>query len=152
MKIAIGADHGGFKLKEKLKKYLKTKGHSVRDFGTYSLASCDYPKIGFEVALAIAKKKAKMGILVCKTGIGQAIVANKIPGVRAGVCSDVRCARYSRKHNDTNVLVLGSLFIKEALAKKILSVWLATKFEAGRHKRRLNQIKEIEKKFLKKVK
>ncbi len=148
MIIAIGADHGGFRLKEKIKKYLKSRGYIVKDCGTHSLESCDYPQIGLEVAQAVAAKKADKGLLICKTGIGQSIVANKVPGIRAAVCFNLTSARYSRQHNDANVLVLGSLFVKENLAKRILGVWLREKFEGGRHKRRVNQIKNIEKKFL----
>ena len=122
MIIAIGADHGGFKLKEKIKEYLAKNGHIVKDYGTHSLKSCDYPQIGFKVAQAVAAKKAERGLLICKTGIGQSIVANKVPGIRAAVCLNVKCARYSRKHNDANVLVLGSLFVKENLARRISSV------------------------------
>ncbi|MFH1856190.1 MAG: ribose 5-phosphate isomerase B [Candidatus Omnitrophota bacterium] len=147
MIIAIGADHGGFELKEKVKEYLNKKGHKVKDYGTHSTESCDYPKIGFEVAKAVSDKKVSRGILVCKTGIGEAIVANKVPGARAAVCPNITCARFSRQHNDVNVLVFGSLFVKEAEAKKILDVWLETKFEGGRHKRRVNQIREIERKI-----
>lgn len=146
MIIAMGADHGGFRLKEKIKKYLEKAGYIVKDYGTYSLESCDYPQIGFKVAQAVAGKKADRGLLLCKTGIGQSIVANKIPGIRAAVCFNLACARYSRQHNDANVLILGSLFIKENLAKRILSIWLKTKFEGGRHKRRINQIRAIERK------
>lgn len=147
MIVAIGADHGGFKLKEKIKKYLKSKGYIVKDCGTHSLKSCDYPQIGLEVAQAVATKKADKGLLICKTGIGQSIVANKVPGIRAAVCFNLTSARYSRQHNDANVLVLGSLFVNENLANRILGVWLREKFEGGRHKRRVNQIKKIEKRI-----
>ncbi len=147
MIIAIGADHGGFRLKEKIKKYLKSRDYIVKDYGTHSLESCDYPQIGFKVAQAVATKKVDKGLLICKTGIGQSIVANKVPGIRAAVCFNLTSARYSRQHNDANVLVLGSLFVKENLAKRILGVWLKEKFEGGRHKRRINQIKEIEKRI-----
>jgi len=147
MIIAIGADHGGFALKEKMKLYLEHIGCTVKDCGTYSLESCDYPQIGFEVAQAVAGKKAHKGLLICKTGVGQSIVANKVPGIRAAVCLSAACAAYSRRHNDANVLVFGSLFVKEALAKRILSTWLKTKFEGGRHRRRVEQIKKIENKI-----
>jgi ribose 5-phosphate isomerase B len=152
MIIAIGADHAGFRLKEKIKKYLKDAGYLVKDYGTNSLESCDYPQIGLKVALAVAHKRARRGLLICKTGVGQSIVANKVPGVRAAVCLNLSSARYSRKHNDANVLVFGSLFLRESMAKRILGVWLKTKFEGGRHKRRVSQIREIEKKFLKTTK
>ncbi len=147
MIIAVGADHGGFRLKEKIKKYLKSRDYIVKDCGTHSLESCDYPKIGLKVAQVVATKKADKGLLICKTGIGQSIVANKVPGIRAAVCFNLTSARYSRQHNDANVLVLGSLFVNENLAKRILGIWLKTKFEGGRHKRRINQIKEIGKRI-----
>lgn len=145
MIIAIGADHGGFKLKEKIKKYLVKRGYTVRDYGTCSEESCDYPEIGYRVAEAVIKRKAAKGILICKTGIGQAIVANKVLGIRAAVCHNLTAARYSREHNDVNVLVLAGLFVDEDTAKKITALWLKTRFQGGRHRRRVEQIKKIEK-------
>ena len=146
-KIAIASDHAGFALKEKLKSYLKRKGFLVEDFGTYSEERCDYPGYAYQVAVAVSSGKIKKGILICKSGIGNSIVANRLPGVRAALCYNVEAAKLSRQHNDSNVLVLGSGFVNSAKAKKILSVWLSTGFEGGRHKWRLDEIKEIEKKI-----
>ncbi len=147
MKIAIGADHGGFELKEKLVKFLKNKGYQVKDFGTFSAQSCDYPPISYEVAKEVSLKKADRGVLICKTGLGMAMVANKLPKVRAAVCHNLKLAVSSREHNDANILVYGSLFIKGNLAKKILAVWLKTPSLGQRHKRRVKQIESIEKKL-----
>lgn len=145
MKIAIGSDHGGFQLKEKIAGFLRKKGYKVLDFGTDSLESCDYPLIACEVAKSVAKKKADKGILVCKTGIGNSIVANKVKGIRAALCYNIKAAELSRRHNNSNVLVLGALFTDIAKAKDIMGVWLKTKFEGGRHTRRVKQIERIEK-------
>jgi len=145
-KIAIGADHGGFRLKEKLKKYLEKKGYAIEDFGTYDQRPCDYPLMGHEVAKSVSKGKFKKGILICKTGIGMAIIANKARNVRSGVCNTVNQARTSRLHNDTNVLSLAAKYINFEKAKKITSVWLKTKALGTRHKRRVNQIERLEKK------
>ena len=149
LRIAIGADHGGFALKEKLVKFLKSKGHQVKDFGTTSAKSCDYPLIGYKVAKEISLKKAERGVLICKTGIGLAMVANKLPKVRAAVCHDIKSAISSREHNDANLLVFGALFIKENLAKKILGIWLKAKALGERHGRRVKQIEAIENKLRK---
>jgi ribose 5-phosphate isomerase B len=146
-KIAIASDHAGFNLKEKLKPYLSGKGFFVEDLGAYSRERCDYPEFAYGLAKEVSRGKIKSGILICKSGIGNSITANKLPGVRAALCYNVRAARLSRQHNDSNVLVLGSAFVNEALAKRIVGVWLATKFEGGRHRRRLNQIRNIEKKI-----
>jgi len=146
-KILIASDHAGFILKEELKKYLISKGLGVKDLGTYSLESCDYPVYAGALAEYISKKRYSRGILICKTGIGNSIVANRFPGVRASLCYNVEAARLTREHNDSNVLVLGSAFVSQKVAKKILDVWLATKFLGGRHRRRLNLLKEIERKL-----
>ncbi len=143
--IAIASDHGGFDLKEKLKDYLAGKGLRVKDFGTCCAWTCDYPDYSGELAGVISSGKYKRGILICKSGIGNSIVANRFPGVRAALCYNLKAAKLSRRHNDSNVLVLGSLFVKTSLAKKIVSLWLATEFEGGRHARRLNKIKDLEK-------
>lgn len=142
--ILIASDHAGFKLKEKLKCYLENKGIRLKDLGTYSDRRCDYPQFAYALAKEISQGGFKRGILVCKTGIGNSIVANRFPGVRAALCYNVRAARLSRQHNDSNVLVLGSSFVNERLAKKITDIWLETRFQGGRHKRRLDQIKKIE--------
>lgn len=147
MKIVIGCDHGGFKLKERLKVYLKKAGHKVRDLGTYSQESCDYPKISEKVAKKVAKRKSLRGILICRTGIGSSIVANKIPGIRASLCYNKEVAKLSREHNDANLLVLGADFLDFKEAKEILKIWLKTPFIGGRHRRRVLQIKRLEKKL-----
>ena len=143
--IIIASDHAGFALKEKLKSYLKNKGIPTKDLGTDSDQRCDYPQFAYALAREISRQKFKKGILVCKSGIGNSIVANRLTSVRAALCYNVKAARLSRQHNDSNVLVLGSAFVKEKLATRILDVWLNTKFKGGRYKRRLNQIKKIEK-------
>jgi len=145
-RIAIGADHGGFKLKEILKSYLSKKGYKVEDFGTDSDESCDYPPIGYKVARGVSRGKFERGILICKTGIGMAIIANKLKNVRSGVCNNVNQAKTSRLHNDTNVLSLASKYINANYARKIVNVWLKTRALGSRHKRRVNQIKKLEKK------
>ncbi|MBM3252831.1 MAG: ribose 5-phosphate isomerase B [Candidatus Omnitrophica bacterium] len=149
MKIAIGTDHGGFELKEKLVKFLKKESHIVKDFGTNSLESCDYPEFGIKVSRAISSRRFDRGVLICKTGVGFSIVANKFPNVRAVVANNIKVAKLSRQHNDTNVLVFGSMFVNFKKAKKILDIWLNTSFEGGRHSRRVNQIKILEKRLLK---
>jgi len=145
MKIAIGADHGGFKLKEILKKFLRKKGHQVKDFGTYSEESYDYPIVGFELSKAVGRKTFTRGILICKTGVGMSIVANKIRGVRAALCDRIDIARSSRMHNDANVLILAANIVSAAKAKRIVGIWLSTPALRGRHRRRVSQISEIEK-------
>ncbi|MDP2940047.1 MAG: ribose 5-phosphate isomerase B [Candidatus Omnitrophota bacterium] len=145
-KIIIGADHRGFKLKEKIKLFLKAKGFAVEDKGTCSEEPCDYPKIAFKVGLGVVRAKNSRGILICKTGIGDSIAANKVKGVRAALCYNMKAARLSRQHNDANVLVLGSDFVREKLAKEIIETWLKIEFEGGRHLRRINQIKRFEEK------
>lgn len=145
MRIAMGADHGGFKLKEILKKFLGKKGHQVKDFGTYSEESCDYPPVGFELSKAVGRRTFTRGILICKTGVGMSIVANKIRGVRAALCDRIDIARSSRMHNDANVLILAANIVSPTKAKKIVDVWLSTPALGGRHRRRVGQIKNIEK-------
>ena len=148
--IAIGADHGGFRLKEKIKTVLKKNRYKVKDWGTYSPEPCDYPEFGFAVAGEVSSGKASGGIVICKTGIGMAVVANKFPGVRAGVCNSVKDAVSARQHNDTNVLVLAAT--KVGNGKKALSIvkaWLTTKALGDRHARRVRQIRAFEKKVFK---
>ena len=144
-RIIIGSDHAGFKLKNEIIKLLKKKRFFVRDVGAFCEESCDYPVFASAVAKAISLGKYKKGILICKSGIGNSIVANKFKGVRAALCYNVLAARLSRQHNDSNVLILGSAFVKKALARKIVDVWINTEFEGGRHLRRVNLIKKIEK-------
>ena len=144
-RVAIGADHGGFALKAKLIPALQRRGIEVADLGTHSAAPCDYPGIGYKVASAVGAGTFDRGVLLCKSGIGIAIVANKVPGVRAAVCGDAFDAERSRSHNDANVLVLGAEKLGEAAARRLLDIWLATPFEAGgRHERRMRQIAAIE--------
>jgi ribose 5-phosphate isomerase B len=147
MKIAIGSDHGGYELKQKIVKFLKDEGYDVRDFGTHSKESCDYPMIGFEVAKALSDGAAQRGILLCKTGVGMAIIANKLHGVRAAACYDKEMAKSSREHNDCNVIVLAANYTDFQKAKAILKVWLKTGHLGERHARRVRQIKEIESKL-----
>ncbi|MFA5144621.1 MAG: ribose 5-phosphate isomerase B [Candidatus Omnitrophota bacterium] len=144
-RIAIASDHAGFMLKEKLKPYLKNKGLKIKDLGTYSKERCNYPDFAYALAKEISGARVERGILICKSGIGNSIVANRLPGVRAALCYNIKAARLSRQHNDSNVLVLGSAFVNSALARRIAGVWLNTKFQGGRHKARLNRIKDIEK-------
>ncbi len=143
--IAIGCDHGGFSLKEALVPYLRRQGWRVRDFGAFSEVSMDYPDTAAQVARSVGAGRAGRGILICKSGIGNSIAANKIKGVRAALCYNLKAARMSRRHNDANVLVLGALFVSAQKAKKICSAWLKTDFEGGRHRRRLKKIERIEK-------
>ena len=145
-KIALGCDHGGFKLKKKVAIFLHKAGYDVIDFGAFSKESMDYPDTAYKAALAVSKHKADKGILICKSGIGNSIVANKVKGVRAALCYNIKAAKLSRQHNDANVLVLGSSFIKEGGAKKIITAWFEASFEGGRHLRRIKKIERIEKK------
>jgi len=143
--LVIGCDHGGFALKEELVPYLRRLGWKVEDAGAFSEESMDYPDTAEAVARAVQSGRAARGILICKSGIGNSIVANKVRGVRAALCYNLKAARLSRLHNDANVLALGALFVARPLAKKICSAWLNTDFEGGRHKRRLKKIERIEK-------
>ncbi len=146
MKIGIGADHRGFKLKTRLKEYLICKGNKVIDFGTDSEEPVDYPKIAIKLARAVAGKKIKFGILSCFSGQGMAITANKIRGIRAAICTDKELAYYARAHNDANILVLPARLIKRKNQwKPIIETFFNTKFEGGRHQRRLEIIKNYEK-------
>lgn len=144
--VLIASDHRGFALKEKLKSYLEKKLlFKVKDLGTYSKESCDYPVLAYNLAKKISEKKYNRGILICYTGIGNSMVANRLPDVRAALCYNVKAARLSREHNNSNVLVLGSAFVNETQAKRIIYIWLKTGFLGGRHARRLNQLRKIEK-------
>ena len=144
MKVAIGSDHRGFGLKKKLVDYLQKKGHQVFDFGTFSRESCDYPLYCARVAESVAAREAGRGIFICKTGIGSCIALNKVKGIRAALVHNIKGARFSRLHNDANVLVLGSDFVTSSYAEKIAKVFLDTEFEAGRHRKRITQIKKME--------
>lgn len=147
--VAIGADHGGFELKEALKLELKTLGFEVNDVGTSSKDAVDYPDFAHAVAQAVGSGNAWRGIMIDGAGIGSCIVANKVPGVRAGMAYDYSSAVNSREHNDTNVLTLGAGLIGVNLAKQIVKTWLTTEFAGGRHSSRVDKIKSVEKKYLK---
>jgi len=144
VRIAIGSDHAGFKLKEMLKRQLIEKGNKVKDFGTYSEESVDYPDIAFKVAEEVSTGNFDRGILICGTGIGMCIAANKVDGIRAALCWDERSAELSRKHNNSNILCIGGRILKEKDAKKIVDIWLQTEFEGGRHLRRVKKILDYE--------
>ncbi|MFC1668034.1 ribose 5-phosphate isomerase B [Chlamydiota bacterium] len=144
MRIAIGADHGGFELKEKLITYLKNNKHVVKDCGSYTSSSVDYPSYGFTVARLVASKEYDRGILLCKTGIGMSIVANKVKGIRAALCLSQKMAISSRQHNCANVLVLPASYVETTTAFDIVSKWLETNCEGGRHKRRIDAIENYE--------
>jgi ribose 5-phosphate isomerase B len=150
MIIAISSDHGGYDLKGEIIKYLKEKGHELKDFGTCdSACSVDYPDYGLAVAQAVANGECERGIIICGTGIGISISANKVPGVRAALCTDTYTARMSREHNNANVLALGARVIGTGLALEIVDTWFKTEFQGGRHKRRVDKISDIERKYLK---
>ena len=141
--IGIGSDHGGFALKEAIKKHLEERGLEYKDFGTYSSASCDYPFYGRAVAKAVAAGECQLGILICGTGIGISITANKVPGVRAALCSDCFSAEATRLHNNANILALGARVLGEGLALKIVDTFLDTPFSNDeRHIRRISMIEE----------
>ena len=144
MKIALGADHAGFELKEKIKQYLLEKGITVDDRGTYSPQSVDYPDYAFRVAEEVAAGKAESGILVCGSGIGMSIAANKVHGVRAAHVTSEMEAQLSREHNDANVLAVGGRVLDEGTARKIVERWLSTGFAGGRHQQRVEKITAIE--------
>ncbi|MCA9141556.1 MAG: ribose 5-phosphate isomerase B [Planctomycetales bacterium] len=144
MQIAIGSDHRGYGMKLKLADVLTGLGHTVTDEGTHSTESCDYPDISSAVARKVSSGEADRGILVCGTGIGMAITANKFPGVRATTCADEITAEICRRHNDVNVLCLSGDLLGESRLDNLLRVWLETEFEGGRHARRLEKIAEIE--------
>lgn len=140
MKIAIGSDHAGFTLKEDIKQYLRKKRYVLTDFGAFSEESVDYPVFAQKVAKALASKKAVKGILICGSGIGMSMAANKIKGVRAASCESIYTAKMSRKHNDANVLCIGSRILSKKKALQIVDAWLRTEFEGGRHLRRVKKI------------
>jgi ribose 5-phosphate isomerase B len=146
VRVAVGADHGGFALKEMLKRYLADElGHPVKDVGTHSDASCDYPDFAVKVARAVASGECAFGVMIDGAGIGSSMVANKVPGVLAACCHDVRTAVNSREHNNANVLTMGSGVVGRGLARQMVRVWLSTDFGAGRHERRVRKILELEK-------
>jgi len=142
--IAIGSDHGGFELKQAIMKHLEQRGMECKDFGTYTSESCDYPVYGEAVARAVASGEFERGILICGTGIGISIAANKVKGIRAANCGDCFSAEFTRRHNDANILALGARVLGEGLAIKIVDTFLDTDFEGGRHARRVAMLADIE--------
>ncbi|MBO5461668.1 MAG: ribose 5-phosphate isomerase B [Ruminococcus sp.] len=144
MKIGIGNDHSALELKAEIIEFVKAQGHEVVDFGTNSTESCNYPVYGEAVARAVVAKEVDCGILICGTGIGISLAANKVKGIRAAVCSEPFTAKMSRAHNNCNILAFGARVVGAELAKMIVDTWLNTEFEGGRHATRVNMIMEIE--------
>lgn len=142
MKIAIGSDHGGYELKEKIKVFLEQKGYEFEDFGCYSENSVDYPEYARKVAHNVVDSTFDKGILICGTGIGISIAANKVKGVRCSLVHDLESAKLTRQHNDANILAMGGRIVDHDLALEITETWLTTEFEGGRHLRRINKIEE----------
>ena len=140
MKIALACDHGGYKLKEFIKPLLEKLGHAYEDFGCNSLESCDYPDFGIPAAKAVAEGRCDRGIVICTTGIGISIAANKVHGIRCAHCTDVIQAELTRRHNDANIMALAAGFTGEYLAERLVETFLSTDFEGGRHQRRVDKI------------
>jgi len=146
MKVFIGADHRGVPFKKKIKDILSKMDVDTVDVGTFDeTQACDYPKVSYKVASKVAQEPNSRGILLCMSGIGQAIAANKVPGAYAALCYNVASAKLSRQHNNSNILVLGAKFVKQNELSRLIKTWLTTEFEGGRHLRRVNQIRKIEK-------
>ncbi len=145
MKIAIGCDHAALELKNKVKKYLEDKGYEVTDKGTYTTDSCDYPVYAKAVCESVLDKSADKGILICGTGIGMSMAANKIRGIRAALCNEIFSAEITRRHNDTNVICMGARVIGEEVAYKVVDAFLEAEFEGGKHQRRVDMFMEFEK-------
>ena len=143
--IALGSDHGGFELKERIRAYLEKEGIAYRDCGCFSKESCDYPVFGKAAAEAVASGECEKGIVICTTGIGISITANKVKGIRCALCSDSLSAEMTRRHNDANMLAMGAGIVGGNLAERIVEVFLNTEFEGGRHARRVGLITEMEK-------
>jgi len=148
--IAVGADHGGFKMKEELKSFLNELGHQVHDFGTNSEDAVDYPDFAYAVAKSVSEGSADVGIVIDGAGVGSAMTANKVPGVRAAACYSVAVARNSREHNDANVLTLGSKTITSPEMREIVRAWLGTEMSEERHRKRVGKIDAIERQYLRK--
>ena len=145
MKIAIGCDHGALDLKNVLVAHLKDKGYEVADFGTYTAASCDYPEFAAAAAKAVASGECDRGIVLCTTGIGVSITANKVKGIRCALLSDLMSARLTREHNDTNMMAIGAAVVGQMLALEIIDTWLGTEFSKGdRHQRRIDKMMALE--------
>ena len=142
--LAIASDHGGYNLKEHIKAYLAAKGITCKDFGTDSAESCDYPIFGKAAAEAVASGECEKGIVICTTGIGISITANKVKGIRCALCADSLSAEMTRRHNDANMLAMGAGIVGPNLAERIVDVFLSTEFEGGRHQRRVNLITDME--------
>lgn len=149
MKIAVACDHGGLTLKKEIIKYIEAHGYEAVDFGTNTTDSCDYPDFALPAAEAVSTGKCEKGIVVCSTGIGVSIVANKVPHIRCAHCHDTYCAEFTRLHNDANMLALGEKVVGVGYALKIVETFLKTEFEGGRHQRRVDKISDIEKKYFK---
>ena len=142
--IALGSDHGGFDLKEVVKEHLQKRGFEVKDFGTYDKESCDYPDFGRAAAEAVASGECEKGIVICTTGIGISIVANKVKGIRCALCSETTSARLTREHNDANMLAIGAGMVGDVLAMDIVDTFLSTEFSHGeRHQRRIDKIENL---------
>jgi ribose 5-phosphate isomerase B len=144
MRIAVGSDHRGFQIKARILEFLPKWQHQALDLGTHSQDSVDYPDIALKVAQSLHRGEADRGILICGTGIGMCIAANKVPGIRAAPCHDAVTAEMSRRHNDANILCLSADLLGDELVERMLQLWLNTEFEGGRHLRRVNKIKEFE--------
>lgn len=144
MKIALASDHGGYELKEHLKPVLERLGHTYEDFGCYSRESCDYPDFCAPAARAVAEGRCERGIVICTTGIGVSIAANKIRGIRCAHCADSLEAEMTRRHNDANMLAIGAGFTGKSMAERMVEVFLATEFEGGRHQRRVDKVMALE--------
>ena len=143
-KIFLASDHAGFKLKEEIKEFLKNTRKKVLDLGTNNDHSVDYPDFGVKLVEAIFENQIEKGILICGTGIGMSIVVNRFPGIRGTLCTDIYTAKMCRKHNDSNILILGGRVVGKGLAAEIVETWLITNFEGGRHQRRLDKINELD--------
>lgn len=150
MKICVASDHGGFELKNTIFNYLLDKGYSVSDLGTDTSDSVDYPDYALRVVTALLNKDCEKGIIMCGSGIGVSISANRFPKIRAALCWDSFSAKLSRQHNDSNILTMGGRLIGVELAKEIVDTWLTTEFEGGRHERRIKKIDELAKEYWKK--
>lgn len=148
MRIGIACDHGGFELKEDLKTFVKSMGIDPIDFGSFDETSVDYPDFGIQVAEKVSRAELERGILICGTGIGMSIVANKFTGVRAALANELYSAKCSREHNDSNILVLGGRIVGQGLAREIVRIWLDTPFSGGRHQRRLEKIAALERRIV----
>lgn len=149
MKISFGCDHGGFAVKNAVIEHLRTKGYDVLDFGTFGEDSCDYPDFALKVAKSVSSGEAEKGVLICGTGIGMSIAANKVKGIRCAHVNDAFSAEFTRRHNDSNVIALGARIASESDIIKYIDIFLSTPFEGGRHQRRVDKISQIESEFFK---